>query len=58
MNTEYQAQQARKVQAREHKETDKKRAIENPETVRSINFDLPKGSADTSDEGVKPLLYP
>ncbi|XP_064598481.1 uncharacterized protein LOC135464842 [Liolophura sinensis] len=40
MNTEYQAHQARKVQAREHKETDKKRAIENPETVRSINFDL------------------
>ena len=40
MLTEYQAYQARKMQTRQHRVTDKQHAIENPGSIRSINFDL------------------
>ena len=40
MMTEYQAHQARKEQIRQHKAIDKQRTIENPDSIRSINFDL------------------
>ena len=40
--TEYQAQQARKKQTRQHEASDKQCAIENSDSNRSINFDLHK----------------
>ena len=42
MMTKYQAHQARKERIRHHKATDKLRAIENPESIWSINFHLQK----------------